>query len=125
DELGRADALITGLVDEALPDTTSVLLENWERIAGLPNECSALAETESDRRANLLAKLRARGGQSVAYIVDVVDAMGYEITIDEYTPFIVDESYAGDPLYDDDWYFVFKITAPDVLPDHTGFECLI
>src|SRR5690242_18914881 len=55
-EFSRVDARASELLDESFPDTTSELLTNWERIAGLPDECSELGESYEIRRKNLISK---------------------------------------------------------------------
>lgn len=112
DVCALVDAQACLLVDEAFPDTTTQLLPNWERIAGLPDSCSELGDTYEIRRLNLISKLRARGGQSIAYFIGVAAALGYTITITEFMPFQCGISDAGDPCCDSNWRFVFQVNAP-------------
>ena len=42
-ELYRADLRAAQLIDEAFPDTTTELLPDWERVAGLPDACGEIA----------------------------------------------------------------------------------
>ncbi len=112
-EFARVDAMCTLLVDESFPDTTLQLLPNWERVAGLPDECSELGDTIQVRRMNLLAKIAARGGQTIAYFIEVALKMGFTITISEYNPFRVDYSAVEDGLNDEDWQFAFLVSAPE------------
>ncbi len=107
----RIDANAVLLMNEAFPDTTTQLLENWERVAGLPDECSELGDTYEIRRLNLIAKLTSRGGQSRAYFIEIAAALGYTITITEFHPFIVEYSAVEDPLYDDTWYFAWQVNS--------------
>lgn len=114
-ELSRINGHAYLLSNEAFPSTTVNLLPNWERIAGLPDECSELGETIEVRRLNLLTKLTAVGGQSINYLVDLVNYhLGYEIEITEYRPFQVDKSSMGESLGDEEWWYVFLVTAPEV-----------
>src|SRR5882724_8978671 len=58
DTCARIDSNAVLLIDEAFPDTTTILLPNWERVAGLPDDCSdVLGDTFAIRRQNLVAKL--------------------------------------------------------------------
>lgn len=114
-ELERIDARGEALVAEALPSSTTELLPDWERVAGLPDNCSGLlGETLAARRADLIAKLTSIGGQSIQYFIDVAAALGYTITIEEFRPFRAGISVAGDPLTNDDWAFTWRINAPPV-----------
>lgn len=114
DELSRVDGRAADLVEEADPRTTSELLADWERVAGLPDACvEALAgtQTTAQRRAALVAKLTTIGGQSPAYFVALAAALGYTVTITEYKTFTV-RSKVNDPLNDTPWRFTFTVTAP-------------
>lgn len=112
-ELARIDAHASLLVNEAFPDTTLQLLENWERIAGIPDECSQLGDTIQVRRNNLKSKLTARGGQSRSYFVDVAAQLGFDVTITEFRPFQAGISSAGDAVYSIEWRYVWRINAPE------------
>ncbi len=124
-EFARIDADANRLVTEAFPTTTDELLENWERVVGLPDACTTGSETVDQRRAAVLAKLVGRGGGSVDYFLNVILAMGYTVTITELFGFIIGESIMGTPLSDDDMAFGWLITAPTSIPDHASFECSI
>ncbi len=112
-EFARVDAMANLLVDESFPDTTLLLLPNWERVAGLPDDCSELGDTIQIRRQALLAKIIARGGATKQYLIDVAATFGFTITISEYNPFRVDTSAVGDPFADVDWQFAFLVSAPE------------
>lgn len=99
------------LIEEADPRTTSELLVDWERVCGLPDACSGLGETVAQRRAAVLARLTARGGQSRAYYVEVAQALGFDIAIREFAAHSC-ESTCTDPVCDEDWRFVWMVEAP-------------
>jgi uncharacterized protein YmfQ (DUF2313 family) len=114
DELARVDGRGEVLIAEADPRTTSELLADWERVAGLPDPCTGPLATLQERRAALVVKLTATGGASPAYFVAVAAAIGYAITITErpegpntwrvnapavtVTTFKAGQNAAGDPL---------------------------
>lgn len=115
-ELARVDGRAVDLVEEADPRTTTELLSDWERVAGLPDPCvEALAgtQTTAQRRAALLAKLTTIGGQSAAYYIALAASLGYTITVSEFTPFQAGHSEAGDPITNDEWGFAWQVNAPD------------
>ncbi|SDH88206.1 YmfQ family protein [Roseospirillum parvum] len=94
--LARLHARALALVEEADPRTTLELLPDWERVCGLPDTCSAgRATTIEERRAAVVGRLTARGGQSVAYFQGLAEALGYEIELTEYRPFVCGHSQAG------------------------------
>lgn len=112
EEFARIDGRATNLLNEA-PDTTTELLFDWERVAGLPDNCSgSLADTMQGRRAALVAKLTSVGGQSEAYFIAVAKALGYDISITTFRPFKAGMSAAGDAVYGDDWVYVWQVVAP-------------
>lgn len=97
-ELARVDARGGDLVEEADPRTTFELLEEWERVAGLPDDCTGEAGTIQERRAALVDRLTATGGQSIAYFKTVAAALGYTIEVEEFRPFVCGLARCGDPL---------------------------
>lgn len=112
DEFARVDLRAENLLDEADPRTTTEMLPDWERMAGLPDTCVPSAQTMQERRAALHAKLTTLGGQSRQYFIDLAAALGYTVTITEFSPFRVSESAVGDALYSDDWMFAWRVNAP-------------
>lgn len=113
-ELARVDARAESLAVEVNPATTTELLTDWERAAGLPDRCAGvLEETLQGRRNALLAKLTSIGGQSIEYFISVARALGYEISISEFRPFRAGLSRAGDPLTNGKWRFVWRVNAPE------------
>jgi uncharacterized protein YmfQ (DUF2313 family) len=110
-ELMRIDTTATDLLNEIFPDTTTQLLPDWERVAGLPDPCSGLGATIAIRRKDLLAKITARGGQSPQYFIDVAAQLGYEISITEFDPFQVDISSVDDGLYSEEWQLAWQVNS--------------
>jgi uncharacterized protein YmfQ (DUF2313 family) len=113
-ELSRIDARGGNLVQEADPRNTSELLADWERVAGLPDNCSGeLSPTFQGRRDDLVSKLTSTGGQSRQYYIDVARALGFEITVEEPKPFRVGSSRVGDALTNGDWVHTWRVRAPE------------
>lgn len=114
-ELARADSHATRLTGEANPLTTTELLADWERVAGLPDKCAGtLEQTTQGRRNALVAKLSSTGGQSPAYFIGVARALGYSISIEEFRPFRAGRSRPGESLTNGDWVFAWRVHAPSV-----------
>lgn len=112
-ELARLDGRAQKLVREANPMTTSELLLDWERVAGLPDNCSGtLANTLQGRINALVSKVASVGGQTKQYFIDVAAALGYTVTITEYFAFVAG-SHAGDAVSNDDWAFTWRMNAPE------------
>ncbi|MEW6648140.1 MAG: putative phage tail protein [Pseudomonadota bacterium] len=86
DELAAIDQRAGNVLDEADPRTVYEMLPEWEEWLGLPDACSGQLESIVARRAAVLYRLRAAGGQGPAYFVQLAAALGYTVTITEYAP---------------------------------------
>lgn len=124
-ELITAQAQIWGNVDgraadllerEADPRSSLEMLEDWERVAGLPDPCVAETLTISDRQRALVNKLTTTGGQSRAFFISVAQALGYTIEIEEFSPFMCGVSRLGDtrPTGSDGEQYRWEIGAPEM-----------
>ncbi|MEF2145114.1 MAG: putative phage tail protein [Desulfovibrionaceae bacterium] len=113
-ELARVDVSAHDLDREADPRSASLLLDEWERMLGLPDACSLSAQTLAERRAAVVLKLTATGGQSAAYYEALASAYsGLECAVREFQPFRAGISRAGDPLTNDPWTHVWELHAAD------------
>jgi len=114
EELARLDGRAVDLFKELDPPTTDELLEDWERILGLPDPCILTEQTIDERRGAIAAKLRSVGGQSKAYILGVLAAFGIEAEIDEQRAFEVGRSGAGEGVGGEVWRFAFIVRTRDI-----------
>lgn len=88
-------------------------LADWERVLGLPDTCAGgYAQTQGERMAAALSKIRQRGGQSRAYFIGVAKALGFEITIKEHAAYTC-ESPCDQPICDEPWRFAWTVRAPE------------
>lgn len=117
-------------LDEMDPNTTFELLEDWERLLGIPDECTP-EDRElgiSERRLRVLQKLTTGGGQSQAFYILIAQQLGYDIgviDVEDFKDFRVGEARVGDALNNSTlpgggvgaagWAFTFQITAPAAL----------
>src|SRR3546814_16731414 len=62
--LAQVDGRAGDLITEADPRSTDELLEDWERVTGLPDPCAGDEQTAEGRRGRVVKKLPNRGGQS-------------------------------------------------------------
>ncbi|MBM3618360.1 MAG: DUF2313 domain-containing protein [Alphaproteobacteria bacterium] len=96
---GRTEQLLR----EAIPATTQEMLTDWEKAAGLPDECSALGDTLQERVEQLVSKVTRRGGQSKAFFQQIAEEMGYEVVVEpRFRPFIPGISAPGDLIWMDE-----------------------
>ena len=111
DEFGRADGRSVDLLAESDPRSSSELLSDWERVCGLPDPCVAnIAQSVQQRRAAVEARLTSVGGQSREYYRAYAFRLGYEITIDEFPPFVAGSS-AGDQVHNNSWAHTWRINS--------------
>jgi uncharacterized protein YmfQ (DUF2313 family) len=97
---------------EAAPRSTLLLLPDWERNAGLPDECTGPAETLEGRRLRLVAQLTARGGQSRAFFLALAEGLGFSgCSITEFRPFTAG-SPCDAPLDPDPWRHAWRLNIP-------------
>jgi uncharacterized protein YmfQ (DUF2313 family) len=88
-------------------------LADWERVLGLPDTCAGgYGQTQAERMAAALSKIRQRGGQSRAYFISVAATLGYAITIEEFDVYTCD-SGCDQPINDEPWRFAWRVRAPE------------
>lgn len=105
-----ANALLIG----AFPATATIMLTDWEKTLGLPDDC-AIGENDSIalRQKAVVARLFSTGGQSAAYFIGVAKALGYDITITVFRQARAGMSVCGDALNGGDWPFTWLVNAPN------------
>lgn len=112
DEFERVDFRVDGVFNEFDPRTTSELISDWERVAALPDPCVTSDQSIEQRRAALVSKLIAQGGQSRQYFIDMAGSMGYPAaTVDEYSQMVCDEDCDA-ALWSAPDEFVWQINLP-------------
>lgn len=110
-ELVRVDVRADSLINESDPRTLSETLPEWEAMLGLPDPCVSFDQTTAERIAGVLSKYVAQGGQTTAYFIEVAAALGFTITITEFTPFTVG-SVCSMPIYGAAWAYAWQVNAP-------------
>ena len=103
----RANNLIT----DSFPASTYELLPEWEASLGLPDPCAGEAPTVQQRRAQVISRLTATGGQSIAYFTAVAAALGYAITITQFVPSRFGRAF-GRSFGGVAWAFAWQVNAP-------------
>ena len=96
EELAWVDTRAVRLLSEAMPAAARELLADLEEVAGLPDDCGAeLDTTYEERRRALVAMLTRQGGSSLAWWQAWAAQQGFEITIEEFIPFMAGMSRCG------------------------------
>lgn len=100
-----------GLLREADPRMAVLLLSDWERVTGLPDACLAgAAQSTAERRAAVVTRITALGGQSKAYFIALAERLGYTVTISEFRPYRVN-SQVNAPICGELWTLVWQVNA--------------
>jgi len=127
------DALLTALlnaraasaarVHERVADLTEAeqfpwmavdLLPDWEAAYGLPDPCTPLNATIAQRQAAVAAKVASTGGQSPAYFEQVAAALGWTVTVTEFTPTRFGALF-GTPFRGQQWQWTWQVNAPMIV----------
>jgi len=109
-ELSRVDSRQEDLYRERDTRQALELLGDFETELGLPDDCSALGETITERRQMAHLKYVALGQQYKEYFIELAASLGYEITIEEFTPFWSGVGAAGDSCGDQEVIFYWQVT---------------
>jgi uncharacterized protein YmfQ (DUF2313 family) len=96
---------------ETFPCSTLELLPEWEASLGLPDPCIGPLDTTQERQAAVCLKFTARGGQSADYFIRLAASIGYTITITTFRPFYASEGRVDEPLYDEQWAYVWQVNV--------------
>jgi uncharacterized protein YmfQ (DUF2313 family) len=107
----RLRARARALLVDGFPATALELLPEWEASLGLPDPCAGEAPTLQGRRRQVVARLTSRGGQSIPYFLGRAAALGYAVTIEEFTPFRLGRRL-GTRLGGEDWAHAWAVRAP-------------
>ncbi|OWO82464.1 phage tail protein [Photorhabdus luminescens] len=109
----RSDRDAWGLIEGAFPATATIMLPEWEKSLGLPDDCGiGEVDTIPLRQKTVVSRLLRDGGQSKEFFVNLAATMGYTITITEYRQARAGQSRCGEALNGEDWPFVWRINAP-------------
>lgn len=118
----RADELML----ELDPRTTTELINRWERISGLPDECiPAGTQTLRQRQQRLDAKVNLAGGINEAFYLAQLAALGKPgATITRYDkgPFKC-TSACTDTVYSPEWRYYWQVNMPSAT-ETTSMNCI-
>ena len=100
-ELARVDTVATNLVCECDPLATNALLEDWERLLGLPDPRLGIDQSDIEARRAMVWAMLGRGGQSRPYFEGLAGKLGIAAEVLEFRPAVAGGASAGDPVYTD------------------------
>jgi uncharacterized protein YmfQ (DUF2313 family) len=103
----------TNLIVDAFPATTVDLLPEWQATLGMPDACSIGQNlTLLQAQQQVLARFIGAGGQSVPFLIAYALALGYAITITEYSTFKAGTGKAGGIITSAGIAFSWLVTLP-------------
>lgn len=112
EELARADERIGELFEEGDPRTAQEMMDDWERVLGLPDPCTASATTLAARQLIAWRKLAFQAGQTKAFYIALAASIGVEIEIIEFDPDVDDFDGSLTPLITGGKYrFVWRVNV--------------
>lgn len=120
EELARIDLRGDDLFLEASSKTTTELIEEYEEEYAIPESGSELQSTLAGRRSEINTKILGMGRQDKDYFIELAAALGYTVTIEEYTPAWCGLMQAGDPCGDQVNIFYWTVYVEienEFLPD--------
>lgn len=116
EEFGNVEKRSQDLLKEIMPNTTIEMIDDWERLLGLPDECSPDGElTLQERRDRVLQVLTTRGGQNEEFYRTLASNFGFDIdviSVSDQPPFRVGSGRVGDRLTNGSWRYAFIVQAP-------------
>lgn len=126
-QLDAAQAITEALLIEIDPRTADLMLDDWERVYGLPDGCSYIGDSIEQRRAALLAKVSDSGGLSKRYFLQLAEQLGYRDTsISTFVPSNCEMSCEM-ALRDERFRFVWTVNLPHQGDNHAisraGMRC--
>jgi len=106
----RSDSAAVDLVTGAFPSTADQLIPEWNKTLGLPDSGLGTITSTSVNRQQILTKLTATGGQSIAYFQSLASALGFTISITEFVRHTV-STPVSQPINGIYWPFGWKVTV--------------
>ena len=94
----KTDNDIEILAKNMLPSTCEELLSDYEKMYGLPDDCTIGEQSLIERKEALLSKTRKKEVPTVAWLKSYAKSMGYYIDIITHKHFICGISKCGDRL---------------------------
>jgi uncharacterized protein YmfQ (DUF2313 family) len=107
EEFARVDAMFDDIVAESLPGQVTQLIDEWEAEYGLPEDSTDVAATLQERRNAVVQKYQLYGSQSREFLTAMSSALGFDVTITEYTETTFGGNFGGN-FYGTDWAFVVQ-----------------
>lgn len=117
------------MLEAFFPLTATDGLAEWDSTLGIPDSCSGAPANDLINQQQIVTKLIASGGQSVPYYTALALALGFTITVSEFSAESPgDDAPAGMINTINDWAHTWRVNImnPDTAPaDRTPLQCLL
>ena len=123
EEYARADTLLDDIVAESLPSQVTQLIAEWEAEYGLPEDNTDVATALQDRRNAVVQKYQQYGSQSREFLIAMAAALGFEITITEYTETTFGGEFGAD-FIGTDWAFAVQVNIDTLNTESAAIDRL-
>lgn len=117
------------MLSDFFPATATQGIDEWNSTVGIPDSCGGPPASMGINQQQIVAKLAANGGQDVPYYEQVASALGFEISITEFSPTAQGtDAPQGLITNANDWAHTWRVnilnaaTAP---ADTTMLQCLL
>lgn len=101
------------LENETYPLNSTQLITDWERVLGLPDDCSAnIAQARGERRAAVAARLATIAEPTPGFFVSLAADFGYSIEVIEYFPARAGIARVGDRINAPGNEFTWSVVIP-------------
>jgi uncharacterized protein YmfQ (DUF2313 family) len=112
------------LLDESYACGSTELLPDWERVCGLPDECTTGTDWTIDaRRQFVCAKLAEQGGQTPAYFVALAASYGFTISINEPFPWVLAKAELCTDLHIGIPWCWWEVVCPNLPVNYATVGC--
>jgi len=112
------------LIQESVPSHATETLEEWELDFNIPDEGYELESTTEGRRSVIKAKFIAVGQQDQGYFDDIATALGYDVSITEFSKCLAGLATAGSSYATNERCVFYWIVDIDVSADMMQYYTL-
>lgn len=82
----QQDSDCVQMLGNFFPSTATQGLDEWNASLGLPDECMGAPASQAANQQQITARLTATGGQDIPYYTQIALALGFQISITEFSP---------------------------------------
>jgi uncharacterized protein YmfQ (DUF2313 family) len=119
----RADSRLSDLIPEMEPETLDALLEDWEAVLGLPNQCMGdEVLTEDERRATVESQLYPEAEFSERALRAIAERLGRDVDFEYHAPLRAGFR-AGDRCWSMAWQKTVRVLVTGE-EESVALECL-